>query len=304
MQFLTYSNGNVWIAYISREGSVMLACEHKSDSSYAWYSETNLGAKLKATSDRSPSIAVFDNDLYVAWRGQDSVIRYQRTIDGGTGWFPDSQKPKGSYTTSAAPILFAYKATLVLAWLDEQQEDDETYVIHYKTSTDGRKWSDDPAEFRPAGKSAGEKGDAAKSPYPPTFSIHNEKLYLFWGAGRDNDDNVFFANFDIQNSILAAPSTVDKGNWNTTVSNAVAYKDSTPSHQWIFSMDSDSGRIWVAADHHFSAHTNLSLYSPSAGLSATIIPGYMVGVSGATRPWKIVGVYHHSDYLYQFFIEI
>jgi hypothetical protein len=180
------------------------------------------------------------------------------------------------YRTVAQPILHVYKGRLYLAWLSTSPNGDQTRDVWFAYTDNGLNWSS------PVRQTVNEPNNYLRSPYPPSFSILNDTLFIFWGSGPTRGDAVYYAPLKLD-SIVGFVS-IHGGSWRTKIGNTLVYKIGS---QWIFTTGLDFG-IWEATGHNWSSYRNLKNSPATAATShipaAAIVPGYP-GKLG--KPWRI-----------------
>ncbi|MRH87471.1 hypothetical protein GFY24_08375 [Nocardia sp. SYP-A9097] len=129
----------------------------------AWTSQAPVPG---ATSPDAPALTVFQHDLHMAWRAEDSTdsIWFSSTGDGETWETPWNLPYVG---TSEQPALCAVNETLYLAWKGAGREQN----IYWSTSADGHKWEDQQI-----------LGGAETSRSPSLVAFHGV-LRAFWRGG-------------------------------------------------------------------------------------------------------------------------
>ncbi len=135
---IAVSGNNVHVAWQDqRDGNWEIYYECSTDSGTTWGADTRL---INAAGDsKDPSIAVFGNNVHVAWqdrRGGNFQIYYKRSTDGGTTWGADTpivNSPK----LSEFPSIAVSGNNVHVAWQDNRDEYYPKWEIYYKRSTDG-----------------------------------------------------------------------------------------------------------------------------------------------------------------------
>ncbi|MFC9439015.1 hypothetical protein [Nocardia sp. NPDC057030] len=123
-----------------------------------------------ATSPTAPALAVFQHNLYMAWRAEDSTdsIWLSCTSDGETWSTPWNLPYVG---TSEQPALAASGddgvETLHLAWKGQGRDQS----IYWSTSTDGQKWEDQQIL------------GGAETSRAPSLIVFRGVLHAFWRGG-------------------------------------------------------------------------------------------------------------------------
>ena len=133
-------------------------------------------------SKEGPALAVFNDKLYMAWRGiEGDRDLFWSTLELRQGesrsWSPQNRlKNRGSFT---APALAAFNGKLYMAW--RGIEDD--HRLFWATFEGQGDWSD-PEEFERQGSNSS-----------PALAVFRNRLYMAW-RGADDDQRLFWATFD------------------------------------------------------------------------------------------------------------
>jgi len=136
------------------------------------------------SSSVGPSVAVFNNRLFAAWKGyKDDQNIYWSSIDaqkpptpyGGT-WAPQQRIPNVS--SSVGPALAVFNGKLFAAW--KGYKDDQAI---YWSSFDGANWA--PQQRIPN----------VSSSVGPALAVFNKKLFAAW-KGYKNDEGIYWSTFD------------------------------------------------------------------------------------------------------------
>ncbi|HEV8487247.1 MAG TPA: hypothetical protein VGV87_27110 [Blastocatellia bacterium] len=148
-----------------------LAWTNKSSPSYVNYATSSDGKSYSPStqitylaSSAAPSLTVFNNAVYVAWRGSDGTLNIM-PISGTTPSQP-------AWTGADAPALGTLNnSVLYVGWRDSKDN------LWYMTSTDGINFTT-PVELKQT------------SPHAPAFVEFNGFLYIAWTGNGDNHLNV------------------------------------------------------------------------------------------------------------------
>jgi len=314
---LTFFNGRVWMAYRTKESHIVLACRVDSDKEPqgTTYQEFRLSSPtFQAKSDEPPTICGFNGRLYVFWKDSTvgkGVIRYQSTEDGGS-WSESGTKEIAGSMTKSAPAAVVHRGYIHVATLADS--DTPLREIRFHVSYDGNLWNQ-PIRQRIAPTPA----ISAVSPYPPSFSIVDNAMTMFWGAGENDEHAVYYATVDPWNApwnvggvgvvdtrAVVTPQKIDNGKWHTAIGNAVAYRG---GQQWIFTTTRDDKEISVATAENFDVRASLSARKSKVKSPKTCGVCIIPGVSGQKyrKSWRIVVIWReasNSASLYQAFIDI
>ena len=122
-----------------------------------------------------PSLAVFNGQVYAAWKGEWSDPRLFFSGFGGSSWESQAQIP-GAYS-DVGPALCAFSSTqLVAVWKNFDQS------LRY-ASYNGSSWSS-PAVIPGVASSVG-----------PSLAAFGGKIYAAW-KGENTDQGLYYASFD------------------------------------------------------------------------------------------------------------
>ena len=127
-----------------------------------------------------PSLAVFNDQLYMAWKGVqgDQSIWWTSTSDG-QHWASQNQIALGfGYDTSVGPSLAVLNSTLYMAW--KGVDGDEG--IYWAASSDGQDWG---AQLQVCG---------VGTSVGPCLAAYNSTLYMAW-KGVEGDDGIYWTFF-------------------------------------------------------------------------------------------------------------
>ncbi|MFI9508099.1 hypothetical protein [Nocardia sp. NPDC052566] len=130
-----------------------------------------------ATSPGGPALAVFQQNLHMAWRAEDSTdsIWLACTGDGDSWEVPWNLPYVG---TSQQPAMAALDDTLYLAWRGADRDQN----IYWSTSIDGRKWE------------AQQILGGAETAGAPCLAAYHGVLHAFWRGGEyllTTDQNLY-----------------------------------------------------------------------------------------------------------------
>ncbi|MFD8992244.1 sialidase family protein [Streptomyces goshikiensis] len=118
-------------------------------------------------SHSGPTLAVFNNKLYCAHRGNKDPYLWLTSFDG-TQWSPDRQIPSSGST--AGPALTVFKGRLYMAFKGHTDSD-----IWVTSTADGQSWT--------SPKAIPQHGTAAS----PALAVYKDKLYCVTRGGYDAD---------------------------------------------------------------------------------------------------------------------
>jgi len=284
---LTYFNGQLWLGYRTAANHVVVGCRTNNDITDSTFQTFDLASnpKVRATSDDPPTLCGFNGRLYIAWKADmpNGRIKYQST-DGAGNWQPNFTELSEKFQTSAAPVLAAFNGRLYLAYLSEDEGDDGTCDIFFSVTQNGKDWSE------PQRQDIGGY-QFARSSYPPSFSIFDDNLQVFWGAGTRDEHAVYYSGLPLNSAVKR--NSIDQGKWRTPNGSSVVYR---PGQQWIFSTAQDE-EISVATDRDFRKRSVMSGKQTAANAlsshacAAAIVPGFP-GKLG--KPWRIFVIWKNS----------
>jgi hypothetical protein len=114
----------------------------------------------------SPTLAVFNGRLYMAWRGVGDQNLYWASFDG-TSWAPQQRLDTAS--SSIGPTLAAINGKLWMAWKGYATD---SHI--YYSSFDGTRWAPQAAV------------PGVSTSYGPALTVYNNRLFMTWkGLGAD-----------------------------------------------------------------------------------------------------------------------
>ncbi len=166
------------------------------DFSGAWIDQEHVpgigGAAAPGTSV-GPCIAVFNDQLYMVWKGvQGDQSMWWTTYTDQNGWGPQ-QPVVGSDGvvpgTSVGPQLAVFNGRLYMAWKGVQGDQS----IWWSSTSDGREW-------RPQQQVRGSNGVVPGTSVGPSLAVYGEQLYMAW-KGVQGDPTMWWS------------STSDGQNW-------------------------------------------------------------------------------------------
>lgn len=123
-----------------------------------------------------PALAVFNNTLYMAWKGVEFDDRIFYTTFNGTNWAPQTQVP--GVGTSAGVSLAVFNNTLYMAWKGEANDQG----IYWSTFN-GSAWAAQ-KQVPNVGTSNG-----------PRLAVFNNVLYMAW-KGMEDDPRLWWSSFN------------------------------------------------------------------------------------------------------------
>jgi hypothetical protein len=232
-----------------------------------------------------PALSEFRGRLYVFWKtgtrpGAGSIV--YTSSEGGQEW---AEVETLKFSTSNSPAVVCFQDRLYLAYLNQSSE----IMI---SAFDGNSWSQATTQRFPGSQSN------ATSPYPPSFSVSNNLLTMYWGGGQTTRDAVLYSELATRgitapsgpfNSNSAAPKKIDGGKWQTKIGNTVA---SRSENQSVITT-SKNGEISIASQHDFESRADLTKHASAAKSATTcgiaLVPGYFGRTYG--EEWGTVVVY-------------
>ena len=114
----------------------------------------------------SPALAVFQNRLYLAWKGHSDQHVWWNSFDGGQRWAGQQQVP--DVGTTSAPALAVFQDRLYLAWKGSSDQH-----IWLNSSPDGSQWKGQ-QQVPDVGTTDG-----------PALTVFQNRLYLAWKGSSD-----------------------------------------------------------------------------------------------------------------------
>ncbi|HVZ37761.1 MAG TPA: hypothetical protein VHI13_00645 [Candidatus Kapabacteria bacterium] len=132
----------------------------------------------------APSLATYNNLLYMAWRGADDAnngddkIFYASFNGNGSAW--SAQARVSDFGISSSPALCVYNGLLYMAWRGAGDGADKIYYASFN----GTSWS----------------GQARVSDFSisgsPALAIFDDRLYMAWRGAGGSNHKIFYASFD------------------------------------------------------------------------------------------------------------
>ncbi|MDZ4747198.1 MAG: T9SS type A sorting domain-containing protein [Saprospiraceae bacterium] len=189
-----------------------------------------------------PAIAVWNNEVHVAWADQRSGhddIYYRKSYDGGTSWF-DETRITNDPADSGFPCLSTSGPVVHLVWTDTRFEDEEIYYCHSLNA--GQSWGDQMRLTNDGGNSINASVSSSANDVHVVWQDNrngNDEIYykrstdggLSWGADLRMTNNPFKSNF---------PSAVAMGK--TII---IVWSDLREGNAEIFGLRSvDNGDTW------------------------------------------------------------
>jgi hypothetical protein len=245
-------------------------------------------------SSEAPTLLGFRRRLYIFWKNsvgaKPGKITYTSTEDGED--FAEFQTL--AYETKCPPAVAAFGGHLILAYLKNEGTTPPKIFITGSQNPEAGGWC--PATALTF-TSAGRQQWTATSVYPPTFTVHQNKLTMFWGGPLDSVYMAFLdhetilkpskePNKDVIHS-YDATKLVD-GKWQTKIGNESVCRS---AQQWIVTT-SKNGEISIATGDEFEQRFNLTAEcqaKSAAIVTACVIPGFYGKVFHA--PWKLYVVF-------------
>jgi hypothetical protein len=132
-----------------------------------------------------PAMAVFQGQLFMAWRGiigDDSDRRLFFATNDGTGWSP--QTVLGDRGSNYGPALAAFRDKLYMAWRGVE-DDQRLFWATFPDPTKNPPWSDQ--------HSLDDRGSRAG----PSLAVFRDQLFMAW-RGIEGDEHLFWSTFDGQ----------------------------------------------------------------------------------------------------------
>ena len=174
-----------------------------------------------------PALAVYDNKLYMAWKGKDTDTRIWLSSFDGNSW-SDPPVTFSDRTTSCAPAIAAFKGRLYMAW--KRSEDAQIWFSYYN----GLTWSPP-------------KATNGNSTHGPALAEFNGLLYMAWkGSG---DVFVWHAtcNGDSQNTWVHKLTINSIGVTTSHGPALAAYTEGSVNKLYLAWKNSDDTKIWYAS---------------------------------------------------------
>ena len=150
---------------------------------------------------RAPTLAAYNNRLYMAWKGKSSDVRIFYSSFANNIWNPQ-KLTRGDRGTSNAPTLAVYKNKLYKVWKGKGSD-----VKIFFSFFNGKTWS--------AQKLT--RGDRGTS-NTPALAVYNNKLYMVW-KGKGKDVRIFYSHFD---GSTWSPQKLTRGDRGTSNAPALA----------------------------------------------------------------------------------
>ena len=148
----------------------------------AWQQQQQIACSNNVfpASSVGPSLAVFNNKLYAAWKGSDSDQSLWYASFNGSVWSSQIQIICGTLipASSIGPSLAVFNNKLYAAWKGIANDQGI-----YCSSFDGGKWSSQ-IQIPNVASSVG-----------PSLAVFNNKLYAAW-KGDSSDQSLWYASFD------------------------------------------------------------------------------------------------------------
>jgi hypothetical protein len=139
-----------------------------------------------------PGLAVFDSQLYMAWKGVERDESMWWTTFDGVNWAPQQQIP--GVWSSVGPSLAVFNNQLYMAW--KGMYDDQSM---WWTTFDGANWA--PQQQIPG----------VWSSVGPSLAVFNNQLYMAW-KGMYDDQSMWWTTFD---GVNWAPQQQIPGVWSS-----------------------------------------------------------------------------------------
>jgi hypothetical protein len=142
----------------------------------------------RSRSSHGPSLAVYQSNVYAAYRASDNSDLWYNVFDGNAWLAPDIKiTTNGRTRTSVAPSLAAYDGRLYMAYRAAQSGSTTNNDLWYNVF-DGNDWLDPDTKITTNGRT--------RSSRSPSLAVYNGLLYMAYRAS-DSDDlwyNVFDGN--------------------------------------------------------------------------------------------------------------
>lgn len=139
----------------------------------------NFGAATPIQLENStlpPSLAVFNNRIYIAWTGTDNQLNVMSSPDGVT-WNEDTHARLGQFTVWG-PSLAVFNSKLHIAFSNFSSDGTNTCVA-LMSSTDGFTFSA-PAFLQPFSKSEFPPETCEETIRAPALTVFNSELFVAW----------------------------------------------------------------------------------------------------------------------------
>ncbi|WP_417358558.1 hypothetical protein [Gallaecimonas pentaromativorans] len=125
---------------------------------------------------QSPAACVFNDTLYVFWRGATNNRIYCSPSTDGEQW-PDGHTINNVDSTDLSPAAVAFQGQLFVFWQGGNKG------LYWSASSDGKTW--------PPGTPIRQE----TTPYTPTPCVFDNRLYVFWVAN-DSSKRLIYSIFD------------------------------------------------------------------------------------------------------------
>ena len=123
-----------------------------------------------------PALAVFDNKLFMAWKGIEFDERILFTTYNGSAWAPQTQVP--NVATSAGVSLAVFNNQLYMAWKGEGNDQGIWWSVY-----NGSSWAPQ-KEVANVATSTG-----------PRLAVFDNKLFMAW-KGMEDDQRLWWSSFN------------------------------------------------------------------------------------------------------------
>jgi hypothetical protein len=155
-----------------------------------WSPQQRVSDGVQPATSSGPSLAVFNNKLYMAWEGSSDSHIYYNYFDGAK-WSPQQRVSDGVQpATSDRPSLAVFNDKLYMAWWGLNSASHVDWSMYYNYF-DGAKWSPQQAVSRASARE-GEYNTA----HGPSLAFFNGKLYMAWVGSIANSDHIYYSYFD------------------------------------------------------------------------------------------------------------
>lgn len=141
----------------------------------------NFGAATPIQSENSnlpPSLAVFNNLIYIAWTGTDNQLNVMSSPDGVT-WNEDTHARLGQFS-AWGPSLAVFDSKLHMAFSNSSSGGTNTCVA-LMSSTDGFTFSS-PAFLQPFSQSEFPPETCEETIRAPALTVFNSELFVAWSS--------------------------------------------------------------------------------------------------------------------------
>jgi len=258
------------------------------------HSIVDVGGTQVAT-DVGPSLEVFNNQLWAAWKGSggDERIWYSSTVDSGNSWTAQ-QSMRDPVRTSVRPSLAAGLSNSLVS------QEPVLYAAWKGGGDDERLWwSNLPAGGSWGGQQQIIAGTEVKSSFGPSLAASGGQLLAAW-KGSSGDERLWSSSFNVFEGFWTTQQLMFQGGtqflssvgpsvtfWNDRF--WAAWKGSSGDERLWYSFTSDFGLSWAPQREIVDAAGTQVL--SSVGPSLTIFNGRLYaawkGGGGDERMWYL-----------------